>query len=107
NEHRSSSRRGCTEDLTDIATIAYILATRPDTDNVIGCGNIGASTNAQGRVLVAGGVEIERLKTDGRVAAVDVSKERLITVGRVAVAGEVAKKGERSIGRVLGADRVA
>jgi hypothetical protein len=62
NEHRSSSRRGCTEDLTDIATIAYILATRPDTDNVIGYGNPSASFIAQGDIFPAGRVIIERLK---------------------------------------------
>ena len=57
--------------------------------------------NPVGRVAEPGGVEIERIKTDGRVGITIVAKERLITIRRVGNAGGVRIECLRTTGRVL------
>src|SRR6266508_1274309 len=61
-----------------------------------------------GRVAVAGRVVTERRRPNGRVVlAAGVGKERVPTDGRVLAAGCVVKKGERAVGSIGSATRVA
>ena len=67
-------------------------------------------TVTDSRVLVAGGVAIERLKTAGRVVSrvgVIVMVECLIAIGRVVVGSGVAKERFLTGGRVIAAGGVA
>jgi hypothetical protein len=60
NENSSSSRRGCTEDLADIATITHISTGITDTNNAIGRSDIRTGLKALGDIADPGDVEIER-----------------------------------------------
>jgi len=60
NENSSSSGRGCTEDLADIAIITHVRTGITDTNNAIGRSDSRTGLKAQGDIADPGGVEIER-----------------------------------------------
>ena len=78
------------KDVADIATVVDVPTTGADTNNVKGRGDTNPSLNAQGGIGAARSVLIERL----------------ITGGRVAVAGGVAEQRVSAAGRVLGTSGV-
>src|SRR6266498_3506068 len=95
--------------VADKAAVAHVRTrhSEANTDNVTGVSYSAASRNAQGRVLDAGGVVKERVKSGGRVGiANDVVRERRIAGGRVLGTFCVGKKCERSISSVVGADGI-
>ena len=98
-----------TENLADIAGVVDVRAQRTYADNVTGCGDVAAGESTQCDVAAAGGVEIERINTDGRVeAAGTVAKEHKITAdGRVARAGGIESERTSTDGRVNGSGGIA
>src|SRR6266540_1545401 len=95
--------------VADKAAVARVRTrhSEANTDNVTGVSYSAASRNAQGRVLDAGGVANERIKTGGRVGIANgVVRERRIAGGRVLGTFCVGKKCERSISSVVGADGI-
>jgi len=87
NVNGSSWGRRNTENVADIAAVAHVLAIGADNDNVIRRGHAPAGAHAQRDVVAASGVEIERIRTDGRVAdAASVFNKCMTTVGSVGAA---------------------
>ena len=96
-------------DVADKAMVTHVRAfhVRADTDDVTCCGNVAAGSLAQGYVVVAAGVEIERNAPKGRVfVAGGVATERSIADSRVAEAFCVAIERTLTDGRVEGAGGV-
>src|SRR5215216_5175241 len=88
----------------DRARLAGHLA---DIDIVTACGESDTGINAQRDVVAAAGVVLERLPTDGRVqTTVDVTEERLVTLGGIIFAHRVGRKRARAGGSVAAACNV-
>ena len=81
-------RRGDTVNVADKAAVAHVHAEGTYTNHVIGRSDIQASITAQSSIVRAGGVVLERTSPVGRVLVTGgVAIERNVTGSRVTGAG--------------------